>query len=99
MNDSFRLAVLSDVHGDVHALLDALAAVDRLGCAEVVCLGDLVDHGLFPNEVIDTLASRRIVTVLGNHDRWALERGSLGGGWSLDLSSRRWLRALPGSWR
>src|SRR5580658_692973 len=42
-----RLAIVSDVHADVHALRDALAQIERLGCDAVVCAGDLVDYGLF----------------------------------------------------
>ena len=38
----YRLAIISDVHADVHALTDALAAIDRLACDAIVCAGDVV---------------------------------------------------------
>jgi hypothetical protein len=33
-----RLAVISDVHADLHALRDALAQIERMGCAAIVLL-------------------------------------------------------------
>jgi predicted phosphodiesterase len=97
---TFRLAILSDVHADVHALNDALAQIDRLGCDRIVCCGDVVDYGLFPDETIDLLVRRKIPTVRGNRDRWALEGSSAtGGGWDLSKVSRRFLASLPTAWR
>ena len=32
-----RLAVIADVHADIHALRDALAQAERLGCTAIVC--------------------------------------------------------------
>jgi putative phosphoesterase len=96
----YRLAILSDVHADVHALADALVAIDRMACDAVVCAGDVVDVGLFPDETIAMLADRRVATVRGNHDRWAAA-GEKRSGWSGDLSreSKRWLAGLPTSLR
>jgi len=48
----YRLAILSDVHADVHALTDALATIGRMGCDAIVCAGDVLDYGLFPDETI-----------------------------------------------
>jgi putative phosphoesterase len=96
---TYRLAVVSDLHGDVHALMDALRAIDRMGCDAVVCAGDCVDYGLFPNETLALLAERKVPTVRGNHDRWAFDRDCRSGSAS-DLSgaSRRFLRATVSSW-
>jgi predicted phosphodiesterase len=54
-----RLAILSDVHGDLYALRDALVQVERLRCDAIVCAGDLLDYGLFPQETIELLIERR----------------------------------------
>jgi putative phosphoesterase len=96
----YRLAIISDVHADVHALTDALAAIDRRACDEVVCAGDVVDFGLFPDETIAMLAAQQIPAVRGNHERWAL-KGEHRSGWGADLSpaSKRWLAGLPTSLR
>lgn len=63
-----RIAVLSDIHGNKHALEAVLADIDRVGPDVVFCLGDLVGYGAFPNEVIELIRSRGIPTVMGNYD-------------------------------
>ena len=63
-----QIAVLSDVHGNVHALEAVLADIDAKGVDRVYCLGDLVGYGAFPNEVIALVRERGIPTVMGNYD-------------------------------
>jgi predicted phosphodiesterase len=70
-----RLAILSDVHADASALRDALVQIQKLGCDEIVCAGDLLDWGTHPEETISLLKERGIPCVRGNHDRWAIEHG------------------------
>jgi len=63
-----RLAILSDIHGNRHALEAAWADLDARGPDAVYCLGDLVGYGAFPNEVIEFIRSRSIPTIMGNYD-------------------------------
>lgn len=63
-----RLAVISDIHANLHALQAVLADVDRVAPDAIVCLGDLVGYGAYPNEVIDAIRERGIPTVMGNYD-------------------------------
>jgi predicted phosphodiesterase len=106
-----RLAVITDLHADVHALRDALSHIDRLACERIVCAGDLVDGGLFPIETIALLRERRIPCIRGNHDRWAVGRGHAGeptadgegvlhdaSGWDLDADTMQFLADLPLAW-
>ncbi len=96
---TYRLAVVSDVHGDVHALGDALRHIDAMRFDAIVCAGDCVDYGLFPNETLALLAERAIPTVRGNHDRWARDRDHRSGSaCDLTRASRRFLRATVSSW-
>jgi putative phosphoesterase len=94
-----RLAVIADVHADIHALRDALAQAERLGCTAVVCAGDLVGYGLFPMQVINLLRERRVPCVRGNHDRWA-EDPNMAGASSGLLSddAMAFLAGLPRVW-
>lgn len=106
-----RIAIISDVHADVHALRDALTQAERLRCDAIVCAGDLIDYGLFPSDVISLLRERRIPTIRGNHDRWALGRGRAdephavaeaqphdASGWDLSPDALRFLAELPTAW-
>ncbi len=63
-----RVGVISDVHGNVLALDAALAALRREGAQRVVCLGDLVGYGPYPNEVIERLREEAIPCTLGGTD-------------------------------
>jgi len=88
-----RIAIVSDIHGDLAALRDVLLTIERLGCTELWCAGDLVD-GPDPDDVARILEDRGVPTVLGNHDRWALEKR----GQPLKLATWMFLERLPKSW-
>lgn len=70
-----KLGLLSDIHGDPVALELAWSHLVLLGADRIVCAGDLVGYGPFPDRVVDFLAGRGVASVRGNHDRWALRRG------------------------
>jgi putative phosphoesterase len=63
-----RMAVFSDVHANIHALNAVLDDIDQRDVDLIVCLGDLVGYGAFPNEVIETIRKRGIPTIRGNYD-------------------------------
>jgi len=63
-----RFAVISDIHGNLHALEAALTQIDRLGITEVVCLGDIVGYGPFPDKCVDLVIRCCSIIVRGNHD-------------------------------
>ncbi len=62
------LACISDIHGNAVALEAVLRDIDARGIGRVVCAGDVVGFGPFPNEVIALLRERHIPTVMGNYD-------------------------------
>ena len=63
-----RLAVITDVHGNVPALHAALARAEVLGVDEIYCGGDLVGYGPQPNEICRMIEERAIPTIYGNYD-------------------------------
>jgi predicted phosphodiesterase len=63
-----RVAVISDVHGNLSALETVLAAVDADAPDELWCLGDLVGYGPRPNECCGAVEARAAVCLGGNHD-------------------------------
>ena len=63
-----RVAVLSDVHGNLHALEAVLAEVDEGGFDELWFLGDIVGYGPRPNECTALVRDRATVCLAGNHD-------------------------------
>src|SRR5437764_1343497 len=63
-----RVAVISDIHSNLHALEAVLAAIDTEAPDERWCLGDLVGYGPRPNECCAAIAERADVCLAGNHD-------------------------------
>src|SRR2546423_4065614 len=63
-----RVAVVSDIHSNLHALEAVLTAIDGEAPDELWCLGDLVGYGPRPNECCATIAERADVCLAGNHD-------------------------------
>jgi len=68
-DSSPRLAVISDIHGNIRALEAVLADIKTRGADAIVNLGDCVTSPLWPRETFDLLKSLAIITVRGNHDR------------------------------
>jgi len=89
-----RVAVISDIHANWHALQAVLDAVEREQPDELWCLGDLVGYGPRPNPCCAAVERRAAVCLAGNHDL-----GVLGG---LDLAdfspdaveAARWTRGV-----
>ncbi|MFN2467457.1 MAG: metallophosphoesterase [Gaiellaceae bacterium] len=63
-----RVAVISDIHGNLHALEAVLGAIDAEGVDELWSLGDVVGYGPRPNACCDRVASRARLSLAGNHD-------------------------------
>jgi predicted phosphodiesterase len=69
-----RIAVLSDVHGNLHALEAVLRSITAAEPDAVWCLGDLVGYGPQPNPCCTLVAERADVCLVGNHDLGVLGR-------------------------
>ena len=69
-----KVAVISDIHANLQALEAVLEEIDSEPHDEIWCLGDAVGYGANPNEVVEILASRCSVVLIGNHDLAALDR-------------------------
>jgi predicted phosphodiesterase len=63
-----RLAVLSDIHGNLDALRAVLADMDAQGLTRAVSLGDVIGYGPDPEACLALLRERGIPTVMGNHE-------------------------------
>jgi diadenosine tetraphosphatase ApaH/serine/threonine PP2A family protein phosphatase len=72
-----RVAVVSDVHANLHALEAVLAEVEQGGFDELWCLGDIVGYGPKPNECVALLEGRTAICLAGNHDLVVLGKISL----------------------
>lgn len=102
-----RIALISDIHANLPALNAVMAHIDRLAPDLILCMGDLVGYGPQPFECLETIRSREIPCVLGNHDAAACGKMTLSFfrepnrsllQWTSDhisASDAAWLRHLP----
>lgn len=67
-----RVAVFSDIHGNAVALEAVLADIAGRGADRLLCLGDAVQGGPQPAEVVARLRALGCPVVMGNADAWLL---------------------------
>ncbi|HXK12701.1 MAG TPA: metallophosphoesterase family protein [Vicinamibacteria bacterium] len=99
---SARLAVVSDIHGNLPALVAVSADIQRFGVERVVDLGDSLSGPLWPAETAQFLRDRGWPALAGNHERQLLacarERGGPSDQFAFEAVSpgvREWLAARP----
>jgi predicted phosphodiesterase len=85
-----RVAVVSDIHANLHALESVLAAIDADPVEELWCLGDIVGYGPRPDECCELVRTRATTSLCGNHDL------AVGGG--LDLLEFSGDAGVAASW-
>ena len=72
-----KLAIISDIHEDVVSLKEALYKIEKAGCDEIVCLGDISGFSIPHSHYFDTRNAHECLRIvrencsailLGNHD-------------------------------
>lgn len=63
-----KIAVISDIHANIYALINILEDIDSEKVDTIICLGDLVGYGPHPNETISMIRRRNILCIKGNYD-------------------------------
>ena len=97
-----RFAAIADVHGNYLALEAVLADIRAQGISEIVNLGDMASGPLDARRTMDALMALDAVHVLGNHDRYLIDRPpEKMGSWErpahaqLGIEHLDWLRTVP----
>ncbi|MCW3983817.1 MAG: YfcE family phosphodiesterase [Candidatus Bathyarchaeota archaeon] len=68
MNPHVKIAVLSDIHANLQALEKVLADAQKRGVEVFVNAGDSIGFGACPNEVVELLCSKNVLSIVGNYD-------------------------------
>ncbi len=63
-----RVAVISDIHANLHALEAVSEAIEAAAPDAIWCLGDVVGYGPMPTECCAWAADRTRICLVGNHD-------------------------------
>lgn len=97
-----RIAVLSDIHGNIAALDAVLEDILARNVDQIVNLGDICSGPLFPCETADRLMALDLPTIKGNHERQILTQPFDSMGASDQFARTRlqddqieWLSGLP----
>ena len=102
-----RIALLSDIHGNLPALEAVVADLRVRGVDTIVNLGDILSGPLLPLETARYLMAQDWPTIAGNHERQLLAITAAKPGGASDRFAREclgeaeldWLRALPATLR
>jgi putative phosphoesterase len=68
-----KLAVFSDVHANFQALERVIQDAELQGADVFVNAGDSVGFGACPNEVVELLRQKNVLSILGNYDLEVIE--------------------------
>jgi diadenosine tetraphosphatase ApaH/serine/threonine PP2A family protein phosphatase len=101
-----QVAIVSDIHGNRHALEAVLADISHTDASRLWCLGDVVGYGADPNDCCTIVRDHAAICLAGNHDLAVtgelpldeFSRGAaLAARWTqevLDPEHREWLTSL-----
>jgi putative phosphoesterase len=68
-----KLAIISDIHGNLAAFEATLKDIAKHGIQDIVCLGDVANFGPQPKETLLRIQELNCPIVMGNADRELLE--------------------------
>jgi len=101
-----RLAILSDIHGNLPALQAVITDLEHRQVNQVVNLGDHASGPLWPRETVEFLMRQPWTQIAGNHERQLTRNDPASHGASdhyaftqLTAEQLHWLRELPASAR
>jgi putative phosphoesterase len=63
-----RIALISDIHGNLPALDAALADIHAAHVDQIICLGDIAASGPYPREAVARVRELGCPVIRGNHD-------------------------------
>jgi CHAD domain-containing protein len=72
-NPDVKIAVLSDVHANLQALEKVFEDAEGRGVEIFLNAGDSIGFGPYPNEVIELLCEKNVLSIVGNYDLEVIE--------------------------
>ena len=68
-----RFAVISDIHGNIHAIEAIEKELKNLSIDKIYCLGDIINFGAHPKETLDWVRANCDIVIKGEHDVFVAE--------------------------
>ena len=73
-----KIAVISDIHGNMDAFDQVLEDIDKSHVDSIISLGDNIGYGPEPEKVIRKIQDRKIPSIMGNHEMAVADQSHLG---------------------
>ncbi len=70
---NLKIALLSDIHANLQALQKVLEDAEERGANIFLNAGDSIGFGPYPNEVVELLREKNVLSILGNYDLEVIE--------------------------
>ena len=65
-----KIAIISDIHGNLEALKSTLQDIEKRNIDKIICLGDTIAKGVHPKECLKLVKENCEVVIQGNTDRY-----------------------------
>ena len=65
-----KIAVISDIHGNLEALKTVLNDIRRRNIDKIICLGDIIAKGTHQEECVKLIKENCYITIKGNNDEF-----------------------------
>lgn len=70
-----KLGIITDIHNNLLALIAAMERLNQLECDKIICCGDIIGIGPYPEETVQfMMCIPNLIAVRGNHEKYLLER-------------------------
>lgn len=69
-----KFGIITDIHNNAIALRSVLNQLDQMRCDRIICCGDIIGIGPYPEETVrEMMRIPELIAVRGNHDKYLLE--------------------------
>ena len=69
-----KIGIITDIHSNIQALKAILNEFEKIGVDKIICCGDIIGIGIYPEEVVQELINLKdkLISVKGNHEQYLL---------------------------
>lgn len=70
-----KLGIITDIHNNHTALKVVVERFQQLGCDKIICCGDIIGIGPYPEETVKYMMQiPNLIAVRGNHEKYLLDK-------------------------
>ena len=89
-----KIAIISDIHGNLEALKSVLNDIESKNINKIYCLGDIIAKGSHPKECIDLIKEKCEVVLKGNCDEYFASDVDLTGKTAQEVDRIKWNKSM-----